>query len=252
MASSDGPREEEEQEQRNRPAAAHEDGVDVEMAEPLPLPSSGSGEEVPAVVASRGGATSSTATATTTTARTVRRRATSPGDDDNVNSHSKRGDDGEEDDDDETIIILDPSSDESRGRHRQQRLVRQNLSMFDWLEREAAPELEERRRSILLRELRRAQRSSFVHFAILCFIPTVLLFVVLGTVFGDVDECSMSGGNQQQQQLLPQNNSAFADAFSNCYMEPRKFMNAFTTRCVCESIPVAVLRDGDDDTSTIP
>jgi hypothetical protein len=81
-----------------------------------------------------------------------------------------------------------------------------------------SPEMEERRRNVLLRELQRVQRASFIHFLILCLIPTSLLFIVIATVLGEEEVCG-------------------SDA-TTCEKEPRTFINAFTTRCVCEAITV--------------
>jgi hypothetical protein len=115
-----------------------------------------------------------------------------------------RGDSDNCDDDDETVIVLD----------------RQNTADSAsalWAEQDS-PELEARRRSILLRELQRVQRASFVHFLILCLIPTSLLLIVVITVLRDDDLCESTA--------------------TLCEEEPRTFINAFTTRCVCNAIQV--------------
>ena len=74
------------------------------------------------------------------------------------------------------------------------------------------------RSHILLRELHRVQRASFIHFMILCLIPTSLLFIVIATVLGEDQECE--------------------SAATTCEKEDRTFINAFTTRCVCDAITV--------------
>ena len=121
------------------------------------------------------------------------------------------GDDNKEDDDDDdddvTVIVLDHSPEDAEG----QRLT------IAWTG-EAGPAVEERRRNIMLRELQRVQRASFIHFLILCLIPTVLLFIVIATVISEDEDC-------------------FSEA-TVCHKEPRNFINAFTTRCVCEAIAV--------------
>lgn len=108
------------------------------------------------------------------------------------------------DDDDETVIVLD-------------RRNTADSATALWAEQDS-PELEERRRSILLRELQRVQRASFVHFLILCLIPTSLLFIVIITVLQDDDLCESTA--------------------TLCEEEARTFINAFTTRCVCNAIQV--------------
>lgn len=60
---------------------------------------------------------------------------------------------------------------------------------------------------------------SFIHFMILCLIPTSLLFIVIATVLGEDEECE--------------------SAATTCEKEARTFINAFTTRCVCDAISVA-------------
>ena len=109
-----------------------------------------------------------------------------------------------QDDDDETVIVLDRQNTMDSG------------ASF-WAEQDS-PELEERRRSILLRELQRVQRASFMHFLILCLIPTSLLLIVVITVLREDDVCESTA--------------------TLCEEEPRTFINAFTTRCVCNAIQV--------------
>mmetsp|Transcript_5231 Transcript_5231/g.15219 ORF Transcript_5231/g.15219 Transcript_5231/m.15219 type:complete len:135 (+) Transcript_5231:1-405(+) len=112
----------------------------------------------------------------------------------------------EEDDDDVTVIVLENSADENE------------VMAHGWVDQDS-PEMQERRRNVLLRELQRVQRASFVHFMILCLIPTSLLFIVIATVLGEDEECQSTG--------------------TTCEKEPRTFINAFTTRCVCDAITVA-------------
>jgi hypothetical protein len=52
----------------------------------------------------------------------------------------------------------------------------------------------------------------------LCLIPTSLLCVVLFTVLGEDDDCESLA--------------------TTCKNEPRTFVNAFTTRCVCDAIMI--------------
>lgn len=153
-----------------------------------------------------GGAAEASSTPETTTTTAAAAAAT-------LTSTTTQCTDDDIDDDDVTVILLDPSSDNSNRNNEPQ------LNVFDWIEQSGAPEIEHRRRNILLRELRRAQKSSFVQFLLLCMIPTVLLLVVIGTVLGDTEECAST-------------ETTF------CAMEERTFMNAFTTRCICESIEV--------------
>ena len=125
---------------------------------------------------------------------------------------SRNGIPQEEDSDDVTVILLDRSTDDRVGER----------ATIDWIEQTGGTEMEERRRNVLIRELRRAQRASFFHFALLCLMPTVLLVIVIAAVLGDDEECNSEA--------------------TFCELEPRTFINAFTTRCVCDPIPVD--RDG--------
>jgi len=112
----------------------------------------------------------------------------------------------DEEDDDVTVIVLENSADDGE------------VMGHGWVDQDS-PEMQERRRNVLLRELQRVQRASFIHFMILCLIPTSLLFIVIATVLGEDEECQ--------------------SAATTCQKEPRTFINAFTTRCVCDAITVA-------------
>mmetsp|Transcript_14655 Transcript_14655/g.29994 ORF Transcript_14655/g.29994 Transcript_14655/m.29994 type:complete len:135 (-) Transcript_14655:359-763(-) len=112
----------------------------------------------------------------------------------------------EDDDDDVTVIVLENAVDEDE------------VMAHGWVDQDS-PEMQERRRNVLLRELQRVQRASFVHFMILCLIPTSLLFIVIATVLGEDEECHSTA--------------------TTCEKEPRTFINAFTTRCVCDAITVS-------------
>lgn len=115
--------------------------------------------------------------------------------------------DGDDDDDDVTVIVLHQNTDGANGQQ----------FAIAW-SGQTGPQVEERRRSIMLQELQRVQRTSFLHFLILCLIPTILLFIVIGTVMSEDEDC-------------------LSDA-TICHKEARNFINAFTTRCVCEAIAV--------------
>eukprot|EP00521_Asterionellopsis_glacialis_P007373 CAMPEP_0195292176 /NCGR_PEP_ID=MMETSP0707-20130614/8657_1 /TAXON_ID=33640 /ORGANISM="Asterionellopsis glacialis, Strain CCMP134" /LENGTH=175 /DNA_ID=CAMNT_0040352575 /DNA_START=27 /DNA_END=554 /DNA_ORIENTATION=+ len=115
--------------------------------------------------------------------------------------------DCDDEDDDITVIGLD-HNDESDIHH---------AATLAWIEQNG-PEMEARRRNILMRELQRVQRASFVHFLLLCLVPTSLLLIVVATVIGDNESCSSE--------------------VTNCVREERTFINAFTTRCICDAISV--------------
>ena len=112
----------------------------------------------------------------------------------------------DDEDDNVTVIVLENSADDGE------------VMAHGWVDQDQ-PEMQERRRNVLLRELQRVQRASFIHFMILCLIPTSLLFIVIATVLGEDEECQSPA--------------------TTCEKEPRTFINAFTTRCVCDAITVA-------------
>lgn len=130
--------------------------------------------------------------------------------DDDVGAQDIGNENSDDDGDDITVILLDHTIDDGNDRN--------NGFSDDWIEQHG-PEMEERRRSILLRELKRIQRTSFIHFALLCFIPTALLVIVLVTILSEEEVCESTA--------------------TYCALERRTFVNAFTTRCVCDPIPIA-------------
>jgi hypothetical protein len=128
-----------------------------------------------------------------------------------TNTIANGDNENDEEDDEITIIGLDEQGESD-----------QQAAALAWIEQNG-PEMEERRRNVLLRELQRVQRTSFVHFVLLCLIPTCLLFIVVATVLGEDGECYSE--------------------VTNCFKEKRTFINAFTTRCVCDAIDI-VDQDG--------
>ncbi|KAL7561288.1 hypothetical protein ACA910_022556 [Epithemia clementina (nom. ined.)] len=146
-------------------------------------------------------------------------------------NHHHQNDDDQDDDDDVTVILLDPTQGGSTRQRQQSSTVNtnnnHNAAILAWIDQatnspldnpdDNNPEWQERRRQILVHELRRLQRASFRHFVLLCLIPTLLLLVVIATVLSDETDCVSS-------------------AATTCELEPRTFINAFTTRCVCDAI----------------
>ena len=120
----------------------------------------------------------------------------------------------DDDDDDMTIIGLDQDPDANNNLN----TANQQSVALAWIEQNG-PELEERRRSVLIRELERVQRLSFFHFILLCLIPMSLLVIDILTVLGEDEECQ--------------------SALTHCETEPRTFINAFTTRCVCDAVDIS-------------
>jgi predicted nucleic acid-binding Zn ribbon protein len=91
------------------------------------------------------------------------------------------------DDDEMTIVTLDHND--------------QNAAAFAWLDQNG-PKMERRCRNVLLRELQRVQRASFMHFMLLCLIPTALLLVVVVTVFGEEEPCGSQLATCRQEATM--------------------------------------------------
>ena len=76
--------------------------------------------------------------------------------------------------------VLGASSNNEQERQQQQQ---QQQASFWNAEDDAANE--ERRREALLGEIQRSQKSNFVHFLMLCLVPTSLLLIVVASVVGE-------------------------------------------------------------------
>ena len=131
-------------------------------------------------------------------------------------------DDGNGDDDNMTIIFLETESGmQHQGSNENHNNGSNNLpNWMDRLDHSSDAIFDARRRAILLQELKRIQRRSFWNFVLLCSLPLLLFTVMIIIVFsGSSDEVCMS-------------------TTTYCRLEPRTFVNAFTTRCLCDPIPV--------------
>jgi len=86
------------------------------------------------------------------------------------------------------------------------------------------------RREAIRKEVERVQRANAIHFALLCLVPTSLLLIVIAAIVSEDSECS-------------------GDGLTVCEREPRSFVNAFTTRCICDAVRTVVSggEDGDVD-----
>jgi hypothetical protein len=136
--------------------------------------------------------------------------------------------DNENDDDDNmTIIFLETESStqnqSNNDNNNTSNNSNNNNNLPNWVDRldhTGDPIFDERRRTILLQELKRIQRRSFFNFVLLCTIPLLLFVTMIIIVFsGDSDKGCLS-------------------TITYCRLEQRSFVNAFTTRCLCDPIPV--------------
>jgi hypothetical protein len=158
------------------------------------------------------------------------------------------------DDDDVTVIMLDPAEQRSYlgilsrshyNRNRSAVEAGRNAAVLAWIENSDSPAMEERRRSILLAELKRSQRTSFYHCLLMCTVPTILLLIIMVTVAVDSSKSAASC-----QDIMP---TREASAYPNgsvvdnewghvrpmirCRLEARNFLSGRATRCVCDAIP---------------
>lgn len=89
------------------------------------------------------------------------------------------------------------------------------------------------RREAIRTEIEHMQQSNFIHFAVLCLVPTSLLLIVIAAILSEDGECS-------------------GDGLTVCEREPRTFVNAFTTRCICDAVMgsvVLMMKNGGEDSS---
>jgi len=84
------------------------------------------------------------------------------------------------------------------------------------------------RREAILQEVKRVQRANFIHFLVLCLVPTTLLLIVVAAIVSEDGECESTAG------------------LTLCEREPRSFVNAFTSRCICDAIRTAVEKHNED------
>lgn len=82
------------------------------------------------------------------------------------------------------------------------------------------------RREAIRQEVRRVQRANFIHFLVLCLVPTILLLIVIAAILGEDGECGADDG---------------AGGPVVCQREPRSFVNAYTSRCICDAVRAAAV-----------
>ena len=83
------------------------------------------------------------------------------------------------------------------------------------------------RRQSILSEVKRVQRANFIHFLVLCLVPTTLLIIVIIAIVSEDGECSSTNN------------------LTVCEREARSFVNAFTSRCICDAIKSSNAAVGD-------
>ena len=93
---------------------------------------------------------------------------------------------------------------------------------------EPSEEATAQRRRALHQEVERIQRANFLHFMVLCLVPTTLLIIVIAAILSEDGECNGD-----------------VDGLTVCQREPRSFVNAFTSRKVRVSIVLSCERYED-------
>ena len=95
---------------------------------------------------------------------------------------------------------------------------------------EPSEEATAQRRRALHQEVERIQRANFLHFMVLCLVPTTLLIIVIAAILSEDGECNGD-----------------VDGLTVCQREPRSFVNAFTSRCICSAIQKVVVGEEDGE-----
>jgi hypothetical protein len=184
---------------------------------------------------------------------------------DDATNDSPGSDDGEENDEDSFTVVeilgADGGGDRGGAWHpaavRPDRssisntvLARRGILLADGGDSDQAQEERlVRRRRELVRELLTVERSSFRLFAILGFVPAVFLLVSIVLVTTDRVDCSLLpaasvASSSASSSLSPDTKAETAAPSSDagngimfaCWNEPRTLRNAFTTRCICDSL----------------
>jgi hypothetical protein len=170
-------------------------------------------------------------------------------------------DDDDDDDDDVTVVILDAQYPPS-GRSVSSSFINSSLAVDDGgigVGRRAQQDLQDSlarqqtRRNEMVQELRIVQRSSFRLFLAILVLPVVLLVIAVASVMSDDVDCSgmaPTGPNVDTTSSTNSNSNATAVASQqqsevvSCWNEQRTFRNAFTTRCICDSVPAGTASTG--------
>mmetsp|Transcript_40376 Transcript_40376/g.78983 ORF Transcript_40376/g.78983 Transcript_40376/m.78983 type:complete len:188 (+) Transcript_40376:22-585(+) len=150
-------------------------------------------------------------------------------DDDHSIQRHKDEDDGDDDDGESSEIIIEPLHDDN-SRSRRSSVFLPNNPDFLQIDDEdplanARQEniYRERRRLVIHQEISMHQRMNFLSFLVLFLIPTTLLLLIVVIVFFDDSKCTG---------ISP-----------HCANEIRILRNAFTSRCVCDSVTMLKLED---------
>jgi hypothetical protein len=160
--------------------------------------------------------------------------------------------DDDYDDDDVTVVILDAQYPPS-GRSVSSSFINSSLAVDDGgqgLGRRAQQDLQDSlarqqlRRNEMVQELRVVQRSSFRLFLAILVLPVVLLVIAVASVMSDDVDCSGMAPTSQNVDTISSISSSNANDVASpqqsevvsCWNEQRTFRNAFTTRCICDSV----------------
>jgi hypothetical protein len=166
----------------------------------------------------------------------------------------------DDDDDDVTVVILDAQYPPS-GRSPSASFFNSSLAVDDGGiggGRRAQQDLQDSRarqqtrRNEMVQELRVVQRSSFRLFLAILVLPVVLLVIAVASVMSDDVDCSGMAPTGQNVGTISSSSSSSSNNINSttavnsqpsevvsCWNEQRTFRNAFTTRCICDSVPAA-------------
>jgi hypothetical protein len=174
-----------------------------------------------------------------------------------LHNHADKEEREEDDDDDVTVVILDAQYPPSGGRSVSSSFINSSLAVDDGGiggGRRAQQDLQDSlarqqlRRNEMVQELRVVQRSSFRLFLAILVLPVVLLVIAVASVMSDDVDCSGMAPTSQNVDTSISNNinnninatdvsSQQQSEVVSCWNEQRTFRNAFTTRCICDSVP---------------
>lgn len=133
---------------------------------------------------------------------------------DNNNATTQEVDEENNNDEIQELVVRMPPNHTYRSSNNSNNINNNIMEFPNWTLNE--DEINTRREAIRT-EVERMQRNNCIHFAVLCLVPTSLLLIVMAAILSEDGECS-------------------GDGLTVCEREPRTFVNAFTTRCICDAV----------------
>jgi hypothetical protein len=175
---------------------------------------------------------------------------------DGPQAEKERDEEEYDDDDDVTVIILDAPYPPAQSRSSATAVPHSALVNASFAADYDDPQGEFRRaqqslarqqtrRNEMVQELRVVERSSFRLFLMILVVPVVLLVVAVAAVVSDDVDCSgmaaqqTSGSGTASEMGNSSTQQPGAAGGASCWNDQRTFRNAFSTRCICDSVPAS-------------